>query len=188
MTVAVTEQGQLTATEALAEIVTLDKRLVKKREAVFPYLARQQAVVDPLIKEGGSVAHIESERQAIRDLEMRKVALRIAIQKMNLVETITVFGVTRTIAEWLAWRKEVLPHQKSFLNGMRLTIEKNRVQQQAKGLAVVSIDQSENARREDWVVNLKEKELLAEIEQLENIEGTLDGQLSYKNATVPLTL
>src|SRR5579863_1653454 len=64
---------QLTITEALAEIKTINKRLESKRESVRNYIARDVRVRDPLEKEGGSAEFIKRERQAIIDLEERIV-------------------------------------------------------------------------------------------------------------------
>ena len=77
--------AQMTITEALAETKTIDKRISKKRTFVTDYLFRQDALRDPLEKEGGSVAAIEATRQAIGDLEKRLVDIRRAIARAHRV-------------------------------------------------------------------------------------------------------
>lgn len=175
----------MTITEALAELKTIQKRLEKKREFVGSYLAQHHGIKDPLEKDGGSVEVVRRERQAISDLELRIVAIRTSIQKVNQQTPITVEGITRTIAEWLTWRKEVASGAQAFIEKMRRSILQARTQAQQKGYAVVSATVAMGASDPmDVVVNVDEGELAKQAEQLETILGTLDGQLSLKNATV----
>lgn len=173
----------LTITEALAEIKTIGKRLAKKREAIGPYLARQEGIKDPLEKSGGSPAFLISERQAIADLESRIVELRRGIRKANEATTIVIEGKSQTIADWLIWRREIAPGVASFLGGLRASLNNIRLNAQKNGNAVVSKD-GQPAAPTDVLVNLDEADLNKSIETLETILGTLDGQLSLKNATV----
>lgn len=183
MTTAVAVAAKLTVTEALAEIKTLQSRIQKRREAIQPYLARQAAVTDPLTKDipGGSPEFIKRERQAARDLEERLVKLRTSIQRLNLTETITIGKDTRTIAEWLTWRKEVMPGLRTFLASIRGALQKLRGEARTRNVSVVNIEAPHEYN--DVIVNINEVELADDVEQLENIVGTLDGQLSLKNAT-----
>src|SRR5437762_2223860 len=103
----------ITITEALAELKTLQKRIEKKREFVVTFLARQDGLKDPLGNDGGSFVALGRELQAIHDLDARRVLIRTNIQKINQSTPITVENVTRTIAEWLTWRKEVAPGEQS---------------------------------------------------------------------------
>ncbi len=177
----------LTITEALAELKTIQKRIEKKREYAGAYLARQDGLKDPLEKDGGSPEVIKRERQAIADLEARHVAIRTGIQRVNQATPITVADLTKTIAEWLTWRKEIAPGRQSSLNKMRQAIASLRQQSQQKGWGVVSVGGSP-AQPTDMIINVDEAALAGEAEQLETILGTLDGQLSLKNATVMLDL
>lgn len=175
----------LTITEALAELKTLGKRVEKKREYIGSFLARQDGIKDPLEKNGGSAEVIRRERQAIADLEARHVAIRTAIQKMNQATPITVLDTTKTIAEWLTWRKEIASGAQSFINKIRNTVIAARKEASQKGWSVVTA--TEAARQPtDLVVNVDEADLAKEAETLESILGTLDGQLSLKNATVTI--
>lgn len=174
---------KLTVTEALADVKTTGKRIEKKREFVKGFLCRQDAIRDPLHKEGGSTQAIESERQSITDLEKRIVELRRGIQLANEHETITLNGVTRSIADWLIWRREVAPGHQQFLNNMRATINNVREQAKRQGVSMVSPG-SAPAQPTDIVVNVDERALATEMENLEQTLGSLDGALSLKNATV----
>lgn len=176
--------ASITITEGLAELKTIDSRLEKKRQAVFDYLYRQELIKDPLAKDGGSVAFVRSERDAIRDLEERKVAIRRAIAKANDRTEVTVGGTTRTIAEWLTFRRDVAAGRKKFLADIRARLSQVRKDAQQKGLSVAAAGEAQ--KDSDIVVNLNEKALATETEDLESVLGTLDGQLSLKNATVTI--
>src|SRR3954451_8770915 len=115
--------AQITITEALAELKTIDKRIEKKREFVLTYLLRQEMFKDPLEKDGGSVSAIKRETQAIHDLEERKIVIRRAIQQANERNSIAVGKQARSIADWLVWRREVAPIQQQFLANIRVKIE-----------------------------------------------------------------
>jgi len=170
-----------TITEALAEIKTIDKRIEKKREFITTYLVRNEQLKDPLDRDGGSFEAIRRERQAIKDLEELKVAIRRAILDANQENTITLSGTIRSIADWLVWRREVAPTQERFLTTLRRNIDANRAEAQKRGLAVAEPDK---ARERDLIVNLNEAELAEEIERFQETLGALDGQLSLTNATV----
>lgn len=179
-------------TEALAEIKTLAKRIEKKREFIEQHVARPEQIKDPLSKDGGAPDVIKRELQAIRDLFSRIVAIRVAIQQINQTTTITVGDQTKTVAEWLAWRKEVAPIHVALTDS--LANQLNRIRQDAlrKGANVISgvsaVAQSGEAKPTDIVVNVSELDLSVEREMLQKILGELDGQLSLKNATIDVPL
>ena len=173
---------QMTITEALAETKTIDKRIAKKRTFVTDYLFRQDALRDPLEKEGGSVAAIEATRQGIGDLEKRLVDIRMAIARANSVERVAINGHDMSIAEWLVWRRELAPGVQSFLGDLRSTLSRVRSEATKKGLSISEPGEAKTAS--DIIVNINELGLAEEIEALEETLGVLDGQLSLKNATV----
>jgi len=181
------ENKMFTITEALAEIKTIDKRLIKKRKFVLDYLVRQEQLKDPLEKEGGSQVVIDRERQAIADLEERKVQIRLAIQEANKQTELAVGKQKRSIADWLVWRREVVPTSQKFLAQMSASIRSVREDARRKGLAVVTTGDIA-AKPTDVIINVNEFVLSGEIEQLEEILGNLDGQLSLKNATTYVEL
>lgn len=175
----------LTITEALAEIKTIGKRLDAKRAGIMPFLARQDAVRDPLEKDGGSLSFIASERQAIGDLNTRIIALRRGIQHANDVTIITIGGMSRTISEWLTWRREVAPGEQKFLSGLRAQLNGLRDNMKRQGAAVLAPGATAQAPT-DVIVNISESDLASQIEALEETLGVLDGQLSLKNATTTI--
>lgn len=172
----------MTITEALAEIKLIDKKVEKKTEAVKTYLVRQNCLRDPFEGEGGSRKVLEQEQQSIRDLLTRKVVLRTAIANANARTTVAVAGDSKTISEWLIWRREVAPTEQKLVADIRGRLEaaKNQVTQRGRTLSssesVASLD--------DFIVNIDESKLVKRAEQLEVILATLDGQLSLRNATV----
>lgn len=172
---------ETTITEALAALKVLDKRILKKREFIVANTLRQEMVKDPHAKDGGSVQVIARELQAIRDLEEQKVAIRRAIHKANSETEITIGKQTRSIADWLVWRRDVAPGDQNFLRQVSDGINRQRQDMLKKGAQVTTPEQ---AKPTDIVVNLNEKQLSDDIEELEASLGTLDGQLSLKNATI----
>lgn len=175
----------LTITEALAEIKTTQARIAKKRDGVHQYLARQDGLRDPLEKSGGSYAFIQAELQSVADLEARIVTLRGAIARKNHEVTIGISGISKSMADWLTWRREIMPNREAFYAKQRANLASIRQQATQKGMAIVGPGQAPSALT-DLIVNLDEKQLAEEIEKLETIKGQLDGQLSLKNATVTL--
>lgn len=177
----------MTITEALAEIKTLNKRLEKKHAFVLSFLCRQDAIRDPMAKDGGSAFVLAAERQSIADLEKRIIDLRRGIQIANEKETATVNGASRSIADWLTWRKDVAPGQQAFLGSLRATIDTARAQAKRQGATLVPSGATA-AQPTDVLVNIDERDLAREIEGLEQTLGDLDGVLSLKNATTFVSL
>lgn len=175
----------LMITEALAEIKTIGKRMDSKRAFIMGFLARQDGVKDPLEKDGGSVVVIARERQAIGDLEKRIIALRRGIQKANDSTSVTINGVTRSIADWLTWRRDVAPKAKDFTNKLRGSLTSIRENAKKQGIAVIQPGATAS-QPADFVINVDEAALAKEIETMEDTLGQLDGQLSLKNATVAI--
>lgn len=172
----------ITITEALAEIKTIGKRIEKKREFVQGILWRVDHIKDPLDKDGGSFQAIKRERQAIHDLEERIVRLRRGIQEANEATPVSINGTSRSVADWLVWRRDVAPNTQRSLAAMRGALHTMREQAKRQGVNVTGNDAT--AQRNDVIVNINEQELATEIETLEDTLGQLDGQLSLKNATV----
>lgn len=177
-------KGELTITEALAEIKTIGKRIAKKQESILPYIARPEGMKDPLERDGGSVDFIQRERQGIVDLEQRIVDLRARIAKANVKTHVTIEGTERTIADWLTWRREIAPARQRLLATLRNGVTQARAQAQQRGFGVVSaVAQIGEVKPTDMLINVSEIELEKELEELQTIMGALDGQLSLKNAT-----
>jgi hypothetical protein len=178
----------MTITEALAEIKTLVKRIDSKRNFIQEYEVRAESMKDPLEKDGGSFSSVASAFQAIDDLEIRLVSLRRAIAVANDETKITVEGVDKSISEWLIWRREVAPKKEQFLHGLAYKLASVRDQLRRQPSTSWNKPMLEQEKLVDIVVNLDEKKLSDDREQLKNILGQLDGQLSVKNATVQIKI
>jgi hypothetical protein len=177
----------ITITEALAEIKTVAKRIEKKRDFIRAYLSRQEGVRDPLEKQGGSFDNIAKEQQSIMDLENRIVTLRRGIQVANETTTVTINGTSRTISDWLVWRREAAPMHRDFLNSVRQTLNDIREGAKRKGANIINASVVDNnSKPTDIIVNIDEARLANDIEQFEITLGQLDGVLSLKNATVAI--
>jgi hypothetical protein len=169
-------------TLALAEIKLISKRIEQKRDFIETYLSRSADRVDPLIKDGGAEEAIKREMQSIHDLEERLIVIRRAIAKANAENTLTVEGTTRSIADWLTWKREVAPQEQLLLQTMIKRIELWRAQTNSRG--GVLVQPGTEGKSTDLVVNYSEQELANRSETLQKILGGLDGQLSLANATI----
>lgn len=176
---------KITITEALAEIPTIAKRIQKKQEFIKTCLYRQSVVRDQHEKSGGSAILIEREFQAIHDLQERLINIRSAIQRSNQETTITIENTTRTITDWLTWRREVSQGITMFYGQLMQSLNAMRGDAMRKGYAVTDKDTGFSP---DYVVNINEKNLADSAENIETVLGALDGQLSLKNATTFIEL
>lgn len=176
----------MTITEALAELKTVDKRLTAKQQFVQDYAFRVETLKDPFEKDGGSEKKISEEMQAISDLEKRAVSLRRAIQSANEATVLKIGNSEMTIADWLVWRREIAPIRETFLYGLRqrLLACRDAVRKQ-------NVNWGSNPAPEkpiDIIVNIDESKLSKDLEEIKDILGQLDGQLSLKNATVMIAI
>jgi hypothetical protein len=166
-----------TITEALAEIKTISKRVETKREFVQRHIARPRQVVDPLEGEGGSEKAVKESLQSLGDLAERITELRTGIHKANLKTRLTVNGHTRTIQEWLAWRKETAPLVRLVYQGLVRGIEQLRTQ---------FVRDNPTLEKGDIITTYPEKEMADKLEDIETTLGELDGALSLANATTDI--
>jgi hypothetical protein len=176
----------MTITEALAELKLIDAKVAKKQEFIREFVTRRGNLVDPLHPSGGSAKVVREQEQALMDLLGRRVAIRLAIQKANMATSLTIGDQSRSIAEWLVWRREVAPMEKAYYDNLRAVILQRRREAQANHGNVVGADQSPSAF--DVVVNLDERKMFEKAERLDTTLAALDGQLSLKNATVTIDI
>lgn len=178
---------QITITEALAELKTIQKRVEKKQQFVLTYLTRQEGLKDPFEKNGGSVELLRRELQSIDDLRTRHLRIRTAIQHKNHAVTLAISNTTFTIAEWLTWRKELAPSEQSFVSALQRQLAQVRVEAQRKGAVVVG-DGGNASKPSDVLVNIDEQTLAKRDEDVTETLGVLDGKLSLLNATTQIEL
>lgn len=172
---------KVTITEALAELKTLESRIEKKQEFITSHLARQEQVKDPFAKDGGTEAVIRQEIQSLHDLLSLRIAIRSVISRANMETKVKIKNAEYSIAEWIVWKREVLPVKKAIYGKIAEAIKNVRQNTINRGFKVTTPDKAEAT---DVVINLDEKWLKEVAEETAEIEGQLDGQLSLKNATV----
>jgi hypothetical protein len=170
---------RLNISEAINQIEVIDRLVARKQQLIDAYLLREAAVRDPLERDGGTAGVLAREYRSIQALLGRKVRIRRAVQAANEQATITHGDTTRSVADWLVWKREVVARRSRFLGQMRHRIEQGRRSVSRKGAA---------PGRADLIVHVNEKDLSGEVESLEELRGYLAGQLALKNATVLVEL
>lgn len=177
----------MTITEALAEIKLINKKITNNRDEMLRYLTRPENQKDPLEKDGGSQKFVAARKQAISKLTDNLLQIRRAIAKANEQTEVTVVvgenkPYTKTIAEWLTWRKEVSPaiQQVNTLVRQQLTSARNNLRNKEGKLT----EDANNTSNGDIIVNISEASLIKESNEFDEIMQRLDGQFSLKNATV----
>jgi len=171
-----------TITEALAELKTLDNRIQSAETFLLQYGLRQGSTIDPLSDEGGSEVVIPQRMQSLKDLLERKVAIRSAINAKNAETQVDVCGVVRSVADWIIWRRETFKTELNAYKKFQNKILDARKQCIEKGFQLKD-DGSQPTQVTEVASFISETEVQAKIEQLSEIESTLDGKLSLINAT-----
>lgn len=172
-----------TITEALAEMKTLAKRIAKKEEFITQYAVLPALMHDPLEKDGGSEAKVSAAVQAIEDMLKRMLAIRSAINAKNQEVTVEVLGETRTVSQWLTWRRDVAPIEA----GMRSRVLAH-VQRQRQKLGHRAVDEKDDTPVSNAKVVISEAGFSERSEKLQEILDTLDGKLSLTNAVTTVTV
>lgn len=174
----------ITITEALAELKLIKAKVEKKKQFIASFIGRQDAVKDPLEKQGGSVAALKAERQSITDLINRFVLIRSKIAEANAKAQLVLGTETKSIADWLVWRRDAAPMIKDVQQSMLHQINSLRNEGRKKGLNVVNAGDEKSPN--DIIVNIDEKELSEWQERTIETLGVLDGKLSLHNATITI--
>jgi hypothetical protein len=182
------KQTTLTITEALAEIKLIPKKIAKKLDFIREHSLTYNNQPDPLKATGGREKHIKEYKQAITDLIRNYEIIRQKIMEANLKESVTILGETKTIYEWLVWKRETYTTQ---LNVAKLY---QGVEAEIKRLAT----RPELYKKEGWKEgdlptfvtvkpNINIEAYRKEVEKWDDIYNKLDGKLSLKNATITIT-
>ena len=171
-----------TITEALADLKLIKNKADKKAAFAGSFIGRQEGVKDPNEKSGGSAKVIAEELQAIDDLHERHVRIRSAIAAANSSQTVTIGTTTRTVADWLVWRRDVAPMQKQLQSALEGTIAQIRATAKKNGVNTVGTGLA--TQPQDVVIEIDEKRLAEKGQRIQEILDTLDGRLSLHNATV----
>lgn len=159
-------------TQALADVKLTKNKINSKQMTIQKYSVRTSNMVDPMAKEGGSAEFVKRELQAIRDLNTHIVILRRKINNTNMQAQFTIHGETKSVFDWLTWRREVGNSYRSFLAALHNIPEK----------AQTTLASKANPEGVELVNNLDEVSLIKELEHVKTILDTLDGELSLFNA------
>jgi hypothetical protein len=171
---------KITITEGLAEIKTIAQRIEKKEEAIYQNLTRSEDMRDPFEKDGeNSKLWIERQLQSVSDLEVRLIAVRQAIANVNAVTRLSVCNTTRTVSEWLVWKREVAPGLSERFDRISQNIAEAKLRKNVSR----PFAQAQDVKPSALVVNIDESDLARKRDELEQLTGTLDGALSLINAT-----
>jgi predicted dithiol-disulfide oxidoreductase (DUF899 family) len=173
---------RMTITEALSEIKLIKAKTDKLRQLVKANLYRFEEQPDIFEKEGGSKRFAEATTQAVKDHEDRLTKIRAAITKANLENTITLGSDTKSIFEWITWKREVSQARFTFING---------IQQELKNVEDKFRREPPAYRDKEQVLvfykvqyNLDYSTFVTKAQEVADQLQKLDGQLSLKNATL----
>lgn len=171
-----------TITEALAELKLIEKKINKKQETILANTIQAQHVKDPFESEGGGQKFIASEMQSLKDLRTRFVKIRAAINKANGETVVTIGDISRTVSEWLIYKREVATNEGKFQQELYSKTKMMLDRAVSNPQAFTNTENKPDIVRFNSNVNLAD--VLKENETTAEALDKLDGQLSLKNATV----
>ena len=175
-------------TEAMSEIKLFVKKISSQRDFILRNLSREEWRKDPFEKDQTTQeAQVKAALQSVSDLEKNIVAYRYAITKANMKERISLEGMDMTVAEWLIWRREVLPLRKQLLHNLANQMASIGKDQQNTQRSYSGKD-TDKSQLSNYIINVSDKWLKEETDKLEAIEQRLDGQLSMINANVEVDI
>lgn len=177
---------KITITEALSEINLIKKKIEGKKTEILNNLAKVAHVPDPYANQGGGFAANKAQLQSIKDLNSRLTRIRGAISGANIANTISIMGETKTINDWLTWKREISVIDSKFLMDL-CTKSKANMDHWAKQPQVYK-DDSGTTHLVKYESNIDYVEVLKESERTSEIFEKLDGQLSLKNATIVIEI
>jgi hypothetical protein len=173
----------MTISQAMATLKLLDKRIEGEIRDLDAYAVRRDSAADPLVRKGSNSAiYVAARQQAIADMSAQKIAIKEAIALANQATSLTVAVETRTVSQWIVWKRIVAPGMQTMYAGLLTKINRERAALDRENMAVAADS------RVQLVVNLDEQKLREDAKHLEDILGELDGQLSIINATTMITL
>jgi hypothetical protein len=175
---------KMTITEALAEIKLIHSKLEKKRTRILENLIFIKNKADPLESEGGTLNFMHSEVQSIAALEENICAYRAAIMSANLLHTAEILGKTKSIYEWLVWKREVVDKMKIFYQTIYMKTKEKVDHAKLTPYVINKLDVNTPPELADVVPSLNYMEFSKKHEHICDILSKLDGILSLKNATI----
>lgn len=177
---------KITITEALSEVNLIKKKIIAKQARIQSAVVRAEHNPDPFLSDGGSSAMVKAESQGIHDLNRRLSKIRSEISRANLGNEITLGEDTRSIHDWLVWKREIAKDQIKFTYDVHRAV-KAHLDMTAKQPQVYK-DADGNNQLVKWTINVDYAYWLKQNEQLEEKLEQLDGKLSLKNATIVVNI
>lgn len=180
---------KMTITEALAEIKLIEKKIDKKKDMVYGNLCRFSPQPDPFEKTGGAITTLNGEVQSCGDLWQRWIKIRSAIATVNLVHEITIEGHTKSIYEWLIWKREIAEKQIQFYKKIYMDT-KMHIDANAKNPKLLQDPSIKDSKPQlvDLITYFNYPEYIKKEEHFSMVLDKLDGQLSLKNALITIEI
>ena len=179
---------RMTVTEALAEIELIEKKVEKKAAVIMANLSRYEHQNDPYVKEDdGASGMLKREYQSMQDHWGRLIKFREAIAKANVDNSITVEGITKSISQWLAWKRDVQDDHITHLANIVKTVEA-AIKEDDRSPKVMRNAETNATHLAKLVWNVQLPDVRKQQEHLLTIKEKLDGQLSLKNATIVVSI
>ena len=172
---------QTTITEALSELKLIKDKVAKKEKTVLDNLVSVTHMEDPFKEQGGTAAFLKTEMQAIEDLRHRFVTIRSAIAKANENITLTIGDQSKTISQWLVWKREISKEHVLFYQNIYMRTKTAMDNASAKPQAYK--DDNGDAQFVKVKANVDQQASLKRAEEITDALQKLDGLLSLKNAT-----
>jgi hypothetical protein len=168
--------------EAMSEIKLFVKKISNQREIVLRHMIREDFRRDPFDRDGSTQeVQVKAALQSIKQLEENIVTYRAAITQTNMAKNLTLEGITMSVAEWLIWKREVLPIRKNLLAAMSTQVKQAMSSTPTVRTSRPGVETQDVQSK--YVFNVSDKWIAEEIQKLDTIEERLDGQLSLFNAT-----
>lgn len=178
--------AKITITEALSDINLIKKKIASHQNNIKSVLVRMKHIKDPFESDGGSTQMIKRAKQALTDQQKRLEKIRGAISSANLTHEITVGETTKTIFDWLTWKREISGDHAEFVQSVYQTVRNE--QQRIEKSPQVYEDAEGKKHMVELVSNIDISDWLREIEISTEMLEKLDGQLSLKNATIVIDI
>lgn len=175
----------MTITEALAEVKLTEKKIEKKKANIAANLTRFEHTPDPYSKDGGSQKVMGQELQAIQDLEIRLINIRGAIAEANIKTKLTIGETTRSLYDWITWKREIAEKRIKTFNEFGSAIKRAIDKEAASPTALKNAEGAYTFAK--LVPNLDYSMLQSKFEKEGELQAVLDGKLSLKNATTTVS-
>lgn len=160
----------LSITRALAEIALQKEQIVREINFVKEHVSLPANRIDPLANDGGSQKVLQSKMQSIRDKADYVGRLRRAIAHSNAETTVEVDYITKTVEEWLIWKRDIYPLLLQATSSVSTTLTRSQLS------------------KEEVINFLSPDEAFENLRELQNIYNRLDAALSESNAVTKVNV